>query len=206
MRRLCLAVLILLVSVWAAPPAQAAPIIIDLFTSAPPAVIGGYTMTAFPADPQGSPVTSVASPLGGLVGFGAPVDHLLVGGGWATWSHGYTGDVYYTGGALSLTMTMPADTVAFYFYAEPRLFASFEFIVSSGGVSSAATVEGRAGAYGWGIYDAAGLTSISITSNGDFAVGEFGIAKKDGGAVPDPGSSLLLLGLGLAGLAWRKRV
>ena len=52
MRRLSLAVLILLVSVWAAPPAQASPVIIDLFTGAPPAVLGGYAMTGIPARRQ----------------------------------------------------------------------------------------------------------------------------------------------------------
>ena len=63
-----------------------------------------------------------------------------------------------------MTLTMPADTAAFYFYAEPNPFALFTIIVSSGGVSSAAVVDGSGGAYGWGIYDAAGLTSITISS------------------------------------------
>ncbi len=207
MRRLSLAVLILLVSVWAAPPAQASPVIIDLFTAAPPAVIGGYTMTAFPLDgrPLFDVVSGVASPLGGTVGFAGDADHRQIGLGWATWSHGYTGDVYYTLGATSMTLTMPADTAAFHFYAEPNPFALFTIIVSSGGVSSAALVDGSGGAYGWGIYDAAGLTSITISSDVDFAFGEFGIAGGPCCTVPDPGSSLLLLGLGLAGLAWRKR-
>ena len=55
----------------AATMAQAAPIIVDLGTGAPPAVIGGYTMTAFPLDgrPIFDVVTGVASPVGGTVGF-----------------------------------------------------------------------------------------------------------------------------------------
>jgi hypothetical protein len=190
----------------AATMAQAAPIIVDLGTAAPPAVIGGYTMTAFPLDarPLFDVVSGVASPLGGTVGFTGDADHRQIGFGWATWSHGYTGDVYYTLGATSMTLTMPADTAAFRFYAEPNPFAVFTITVSSGGVSSSAQVDGSGGAYGWGIYDAAGITSITISADVDFAFGEFGIAAKVP-TVPDPGSSLVLLGLGLAGLAWRKR-
>jgi len=160
-------------------------------------------MTAFPLDgrPLFDAVTGVASPFGGTVGFTPPADRRKIGLGWATWSHGCTGDVCYTLGATSVTLTMPADTAAFRFYAEPNPFALFTITVSSGGVSSSAMVNGSSGAHSWAIIDAAGLTSITITSEIDFAVGELGIAKKDGGAVPDPGSSLLLLGLGPAGLA-----
>ena len=190
----------------AATMAQAAPIIVDLGTAAPPAVIGGCTMTAFPLDgrPLFDVVTGVASPMGGTVGFSPSADHRQIGSGWATWSHGYTGDVYYTLGATSVTLTMPAGTPGFRLYAEPNPFALFTITVSSGGVSSSALVDGASGAYGWGIYDAAGITSITISSDVDFAFGEFGIARCCA-TVSDPGSSLLLLGLGLAGLAWRKR-
>ncbi|MFN8332426.1 MAG: hypothetical protein U0T81_14620 [Saprospiraceae bacterium] len=52
--------------------------------------------------------------------FNLPVNHREVpAGGWATWSHGYTGDVYATfGGALSRTITLPTNTRAFYLYIE----------------------------------------------------------------------------------------
>ena len=67
----------------AATVAQAAPIIIDLGTAAPPAVIGGYTMTAFPLDgrPLFDVVSGVASPCGGTVGFSAVADHRQIGRG-----------------------------------------------------------------------------------------------------------------------------
>lgn len=63
-------------------------------TAAPPPTLGPYSMTPFPADGQPTgPVTAVAGPTGPL-GFDQSVDHTTVGAGWATWSHGYTGDVY----------------------------------------------------------------------------------------------------------------
>src|SRR5687768_13706855 len=87
-------------------------------TAAPPATLGPYTITPFGADvqPLNTNVTTVAGPTGTLT-FSAPVSHRAVGSGWATWSHGYTGDVYYTDTATSVTMTMPAGTGAFRFYA-----------------------------------------------------------------------------------------
>jgi len=190
----------------AATMAQAAPILIDLGTAAPPAVIGGVTMAAFPADgrPLMDVVTGVASPLGGTVGFTPSADHRVIGGGWATWSHGYTGDVYYTMGATSMTLGMPAGTGAFYFYVEPNPFSVFSFTVSSGGTSGVFSVDGSGGARGFAFIDPLGLGTITISSDVDFAFGEFGIAGRQP-TVPEPGSSLVLLGLGLAGLAWRKR-
>src|SRR5437879_3268828 len=65
-------------------------------TAAPPANLGGYAMTAFPADPQAdsTDVTTVAGPTGTLT-FTAAVSHRTVPSSWSTWSHGYTGDVYW---------------------------------------------------------------------------------------------------------------
>jgi len=187
--------------------AQAAPILIDLGTAAPPAVISGVAMTAFPADarPVFDVVTGVASPLGGTVGFTPSADHRMIGMGWATWSHGYTGDVYYSQGATSMVLSMPVGTGGFYFYVEPNPFALHSFTISSGGTSGVFSIDGSSGARGFAFLDPLGLGSITITSDVDFAFGEFGIAKGGEPTVPEPGSSLVLLGLGLAGLAWRKR-
>jgi hypothetical protein len=142
------------------------------------------------------------------------MDHFLVGAGWSTWSHGYAGDVYYTQGRLSTTMTLPSDTQAFYFYAEPNPFGVFQFSATATDGSVVAGVgpigiEGFAGAQYMGVYSTSGpaLASITVTADVDFAVGEFGIFRGDpSGSVPEP-SSMLLLGLGILGLAaWRRRV
>jgi hypothetical protein len=151
-------------------------------TAAPPGTLGPYTMTPFPADPQPlfTNVSSVAAPTGGSVGFSPSLNHRRIGLGWATWSHGYTGDVYYTNGGTSATMTMPANTVAFYFYAEPNPFGFFDITATAqdGTTSGPIPVDGFAGATYFGFYATGGDTIVSITvgSTVDFAIGEFGIA------------------------------
>jgi len=176
-------------------------------TAAPPATLGSYTMTAFPPDPQGlySDVSSVASPLGGDLGFSIPLSHRVIGSGWASWSHGYTGDVYFTNYGAEVTLTMPADTGAFYFYAEPNTFADFAFeaVAQDGTSSGEVIINGSYGAKYFGFYGTGGDTVDSITvTNTDggasgFSVGAFAIAL-----VPEP-ASLALLALG--GLAVIRR-
>ena len=125
-------------------------------TAAPPATLGPYTMTPFADDtrPVFDDVSSVPAPTGGVVGFSPDLNHREIGNGWATWSHGYTGDVYYTNGATSATMTLPAGTKAFYFYAEPNPFAVFEITATtnSGTTSGPIPVDGAGGATYFGFY------------------------------------------------------
>jgi len=153
-------------------------------TGAPPAKLGGYAMVPFGADPQpvGADVSGVATPSGkGTVGFTPDLQHLQVGNGWATWSNGYTGDVYATGGATSMTFTLPPGTNAFYFYAEPDPFATFEITATAqnGTTSGPIPVDGFASAQFFGFYTdgTVSLKSIEVDSQVDFAVGEFGIAS-----------------------------
>src|SRR5918911_361832 len=106
-----------------------------LGTGAPPATLGPYTMTPFPADPQAlfADVTSVAGPKGNIT-FSYPVNHRRAGSyttGWLTWSHGYTGDVYYTNGGTSIELTLPSGTSAFYLYAEPNPFSLYTISASA---------------------------------------------------------------------------
>jgi hypothetical protein len=102
--------------------------------------------------------------------------------GWATWSHGYTGDVYYTATESSVTMTLPAGTKAFAFYAEPNTFDSFtvEAIAQDGSSSEPVDIEGYAGARYFGFYGANGqnVAKIKVTASdpAGFAIGEFQIA------------------------------
>ncbi len=150
-------------------------------TAAPPATLGPYTMTAFGPDgrPLGETVSNVTGP-GGTVGFSPSLTHVRVGQGWATWSHGYTGDVYYTVGT-QITLTLPAGTKAFYFYAEPNTFDVFsvEATAQDGTTSGPIPVQGDSGAQYFGFYGTgdAALSSITVTTTdtSGFAVGEFGI-------------------------------
>jgi len=158
-------------------------------TGAPPETLGGFSMTPFPPDPQPviSNVTSVAapSPPGGEVVFSIPMSHRRIGNGWGTWSHGYTGDVYYTNGAASMSMTLPDDTAAFYFYTEGNSFAqaTFEAVHSDGTTSGPIQIVGASGAKYFGFYSPCGtLESITVTNTdgaaSGFAIGEFGIAAQ----------------------------
>ena len=158
----------------------------DLGTGAPPASLGGYTMTPFPDDTRANygSVSSVPSPTGGSVTFSNSLTHVEIGAGWLTWSHGYTGDVYHTlstGTPTSVTMTLPAETIAFYFYAEPNYFGLFNIsAVAQNGMLLSVDVEGDSGANGFGFYssDEMYLTSITVTTEdaSGMAIGEFGSA------------------------------
>jgi len=154
-------------------------------TSAPPSTLGPYLMTPFPADTQaaGTTVSGVAGPTGtGTLGFSPSLDHELVGQGWATWSNGYSGDVYATS-ATSVTLSLPSSTKAFYLYAEPEEFMTFSITATSsdGTTSGAVPVAGEAGAEYFGFYATGSAALSSITVSGadpdGFAVGEFGISN-----------------------------
>jgi hypothetical protein len=150
-------------------------------TSAPPGTLGPYDMTPAAADtsPIGASVSGVTLP-NGTMAFSPALEHLMVGNGWATWSNGYTGDVYADFGT-TVTMTLPVGTGAFYFYAEPNLFGAFtvEAVAQNGTTSGPVSVNGFAGATYFGFYGTGGATIKSIIVTVDaaaegFAVGEFG--------------------------------
>jgi hypothetical protein len=58
----------------------------------------------------------------------------------------------------------------------------------------------------FGVVDTGGFTTFTLsTSSGNWGADDFTFARR--GLVPDPGSSLLLLGMSLAGLrAWKRRL
>jgi hypothetical protein len=155
-------------------------------TAAPPGTLGPYAMTAAAADPR--PVDTTVSDTtlpDGTMAFSPSVTHLTTpDGGWATWSNGYAGDVYFDTGT-SLTMTLPSGTGAFYFYAEPNVFATFtvQATAQDGTTSGPVSVSGDGGATYLGFYGTGGAQVKTITVTTDaaaagFAVGEFGVAKR----------------------------
>lgn len=164
-------------------------------TGSPPSVLGYYTMRPFDTDTSddGADVSSVTGPTGAIT-FDNPVEHLLATEDWATWSNGYTGDVYSTdyetGGQYEVTITLPPNTGAFYLYAEPDDFETFSMVASADGsghltdtdvTDGPTSVYGNSGAQFFGFYARCGvqLKSITVTddgSDGDMAFGEFGIA------------------------------
>jgi hypothetical protein len=182
-------------------------------TGAPPSTLGGCPMTAFGDDTRStfSDVTTVNAPGGGSLSFSTPLNHREIGDGWNTWSHDYTGDVYFLPGggggdlvaevtALTVTITLPSGTLAFSFYAEPNSFEGSFTVTATlqdGTTSNAVPVAGNAGATYFGFYTTSlsnPLVSIDVSSDDSdgFAIGEFMISQTDqapavvaGAATPD---------------------
>jgi hypothetical protein len=196
-----------------------AAIIVDTSpgSGAPPSTLGGYTMGAFPSDPtpEGTLINELAPPPAAPVtgnlkfGFGlGAVEHMKVGGFWDTWSHGYTGDVYFNEDSELLMIPLPVGTLAFSFYIQPNLKADFEFKVDSVATLATLTINGNSGASYAGFYTDDVTDPLSwvyirqTTQDSDgFAVGEFMI-----NGIPEPGAwaGLMALGLGVWALARRR--
>jgi hypothetical protein len=179
---------------------------------APPGTLGGYSMTAFPVDPspEGTLVLQLAPPAAapviGNLTFTTEVEHFLAGSVWDTWSHGYTGDVYFNEDH-DLLLALPAGTQAFSLYVQPNLKAPFEFRVDSGATVATLAINGNGGASYIGFYSDDPLDPLQFvyvrqtTMDSDgFAVGEFMI-----NAIPEPGLWTLVTGLGLCALAGARR-
>jgi hypothetical protein len=188
-KKLCISGFLLL-----SAAAQAAIVGVALGPDAPPATMGGYDMMPFPPDPAPlfTDVTSVDGPTGDIQ-FSTPCSHRRVGEGWGTWSHGYTGDVYYPNGAHTTTITLPPDTGAFIVYAEPGPFQPFTMTATAqDGTLVSQVVHGDSGAAGFGFYSTEGsplqTVTVAIGSPGvNMAFGEFLIAP-----IPEPATFAFL--------------
>jgi hypothetical protein len=201
---------------------QAAITAVSLGTGAPPSTLGGSPMTAFPVDSQASPdgtyVNSVASPLGGDVGFSTQlVEFPPVPNGWLTWSNGYSGNIYAqqtldptSSYYVDVTLTLPAGTTAFYLYAEPQLWDFYTITATANdGTILSQSPNGDAGAEGYGFYgsDLATITIDADPNAWGYAVGEFGISNSAPSAIPEPGTLIVwsLLGGFAIAAGWRRR-
>jgi hypothetical protein len=177
-----------------------------------PLPLGDYSLGLLPPDPSDlfTDVMSIPGtpPLAGDPTFSIPLNHRKVDFGWAGWSAGFPGtwdmSVYYTNGASSVTIGLPAGTAAFAFWASPNAFGEFEVTATAQDGTAVQQFLDTAEAYsfGYGFYGTEGslLTSIKITADpaaSGFAIGEF-----YGALIPEPASlSLLVLGA----LALRRR-
>ena len=171
----------------------------------------GFNMVTVP-DPglaEFTDVTTLSSPLGNLT-FTPSVDYRKIGSGWATWSNGYTGEVYYSQGATSIEIDLPASIAAFDLYVEPNPFSIFDITVTAqDGTTTSLTqpVNGNGGAKYFGFYGTGGdlIDKITVSSSVDFAVGQLRLGAKP---VPEPASVLGLLAIGAlgAGAAWKPKL
>jgi subtilase family serine protease len=154
-------------------------------TDRPPHRLGKYKMKAFDAPcTPGNKYKKLSGPTGTISLSVASVCE-QIGDGWATWSNGYDGQVYWQnsneGFSTTLTLTLPAGTRAFYFYAEPDKFQTFDLqaTTQNGKTSGPLHILGSSGAEYIGFYaNGKGLNikKITISCDDDFAIGEFGIA------------------------------
>ena len=164
----------------------------NLGASAPPASVGGLSLTPFDLTPQAAlPEYSLVSvipgsPVTGTLSTSFPVQKYTAGQSWgSSWSHGYTGPIYYAD-QDAVVLTLPAGSKAFYFYAQPNYYGSYAMTVttdtgtSSGPISvSTGYFDPGQGANGFAFHADAGETITTVTisspSTGGFAFGEFGI-------------------------------
>ena len=176
--------------------ANAAIVFTNLGTGAPPSTLGGYSMTMFSPSAQaaipdsyGTPIYVIpGGPSGSTITVAPGVYKATATISWnSSWSHGYTGPMYYSGSVTQATLTLPAGTKAFFLYTQSNYYGTYNMTVStnSGATSGPVAVNmGQLpptdGATGFAFHATAGetISSVTITGPGDgsgFAFGEFGI-------------------------------
>jgi len=179
--------------------AGAAVVFVNLGTAAPPSAVGTFAVTPYDLAPQTAlpnmTNTSVipGSPLLPDTITSFPVQKRAVGDGWTSWSHGYTGPVFFTVPVVPpLTLTI-APAKAFYVYVEPAAFGrpfAVSVVTNAGGSSGPVLVDASGGATGFGFYTTAGESITSVTIDADpnaqgFAFAELGLGVS-GVGTPSP--------------------
>lgn len=155
----------------------------QLGTGAPPTAVAGVPINPFPfrADIFAETM-NVLDEFEREYRFNSSHSVRQVGFGWATWSHGYTGNVYYTNGATSIRITYPRGIKTAYLYVQPNPFGMWPFTIKASDGNQTITelgeVEGSAGASGWLFTTTldSDIIFVEISSDVDFAVGEFGVS------------------------------
>jgi len=128
-----------------------------------------------------------------------------VGLSWTSWSGGYTDQVLYSNGWASLTIDFASPVTGFGFFTEPRVFAVYTInMLLSDGSSVSGDYDGASGA-GFLGFLGEGVTSATISSADDFAIGDF-YTTVAAGAVPEPAAwAMMIAGFGLVGASLRRR-
>jgi len=154
----------------------------------------------------GAPYETVSSidvpEYGGSIDFDSPHSLRHIGYGWATWSHGYTGEVFYNNGLYFTGYDLNLKNVfAFDAYIEPNAGYTMSYVTAFGCNGGEAAVEfaahWSAGAKHFGFYaEDERIVRMEIESGSDWAIGEWRVGT------PAPGTALLLT---LAGLCRRRR-
>jgi hypothetical protein len=144
---------------------------------------------------------------GGSVSLGASAEVVSIGDGWATWSGGYTGQVFSPSNSAS-TFSFGSGVSSLGFYIEPDEETTEAIMVTlANGETLTDDINGAGGASFFGYYGGP-VTSLTIDDlAGDtFAMGEF-YSGSSSAPVPEPASvGFLAIGmLSLAGVYTRSR-
>ncbi len=173
----------------------------DLGTSAPPASVGGCNFVFFNTAPQAAipdhtlVSTIPGAPAGYTLTTSYNVDKRTVPTSWGTWSHSYTGPVFFTGsGQTTLTLTISPAVESFMLYVEPNDFGIHNCTVTTdaGDNSGPVLINGFAGARGFAfVHPSPVINTITITCDAaadGFSIGEFAAtcSAGGGGAQPPP--------------------
>ena len=170
----------------------------NLGTTTPPVSVGGHAVTPFSQAPQAAiadgttGITAIpGNPNPGTLSLDPGAMKLTVGTSWWAgqsnpWGHNYTGVVYYVQEDVA-TLTLPANTQAFYFYVQPNSGGTWAITATTNSGTTSGPIPvtswfSEGAANGFAFYSTAGESIASITisaqsGSSGMAIGEFGISS-----------------------------